>query len=44
MTKEKEFLEIDVVRFDITGINIESKSNGTIIRLSTKKALFRKEY
>ena len=37
MTKEKEFLEIDVVRFDITGINIESKSNGTIIRLSTKK-------
>ena len=35
--KRKEFLEIDVVRFDITGINIESKSNGTIIRLSTKK-------
>jgi hypothetical protein len=34
---KKEFLEIDVVRFDITGINIESKSNGTIIRLATKK-------
>lgn len=35
---KKEFLEIDVVRFDITGINIESKSNGTIIRLATKKS------
>ena len=34
---KKEFLEIDVVKFDITGINIETKSNGTIIRLSTKK-------
>jgi len=34
---KKEFLEIDVIRFDITGINIESKSNGTIIRLATKK-------
>jgi len=34
---KKRFLEIDVVRFDITGINIESKSNGTIIRLATKK-------
>ena len=34
---KKEFLEIDIVRFDITGINIESKSNGTIIRLATKK-------
>ena len=34
---KREFLEIDVVRFDITGINIESKSNGTIIRLATKK-------
>ena len=33
----KRFLEIDVVRFDIADINIESKSNGTIIRLSTKK-------
>ncbi len=34
---KKRFLEIDVVKFDITDINIESKSNGTIIRLSTKK-------
>jgi N-acetylmuramoyl-L-alanine amidase len=34
---KKEYLEIDVVRFDITGIKIESKSNGTIIRLATKK-------
>ena len=34
---KREFLEIDIVRFDITGINIESKSNGTIIRLATKK-------
>ena len=34
---KKKFLEIDVVRFNITSINIESKSNGTIIRLATKK-------
>ncbi len=34
---KKRYLEIDVVKFDITGINIETKSNGTIIRLSTKK-------
>mgnify|MGYP003320187369 CR=1 FL=1 len=34
---KREFLEIDIVRFYITGINIESKSNGTIIRLATKK-------
>ena len=33
----REFLDIDVVRFNITGINIESKSNGTIIKLNTRK-------
>jgi N-acetylmuramoyl-L-alanine amidase len=35
--QKKEFLDIDVVRFNITGIDIEEKSNGTIIRLSTRK-------
>jgi len=35
--KKKEFLDIDVVRFNITGIAIEEKSNGTIIRLKTRK-------
>lgn len=34
---KKEFLDIDVVRFNITGINIDVKSNGTIIRLNTRK-------
>tara|TARA_B100000315_G_scaffold185785_1_gene174947 strand:+ start:353 stop:1828 length:1476 start_codon:yes stop_codon:yes gene_type:complete len=34
---EKEFLDIDVVRFNITGIDIEEKANGTIIRLKTRK-------
>ena len=37
---KKELLEIDVVRFNITGINIDVKSNGTIIRLPTKKTFF----
>jgi len=35
--RKKELLDIDVVRFNITGIDIEEKSNGTIIRLSTRK-------
>ncbi len=34
---KKEFLDIDVVRFNITGIHIDVKSNGTIIRLTTRK-------
>jgi N-acetylmuramoyl-L-alanine amidase len=34
---KKELLEIDVVRFNINDINIDVKSNGTIIRLDTKK-------
>ena len=34
---KKELLEIDIVRFNITDINIDVKSNGTIIHLSTKK-------
>ena len=34
---EKEFLDIDIVRFNITGIDIEEKANGTIIRLKTRK-------
>ena len=34
---KKELLEIDVVHFNITDINIDVKSNGTIIRLNTKK-------
>ena len=34
---KKEFLDIDVVRFNITGITIDVKSNGTIIRLNTRK-------
>ena len=33
----KEFLDIDIIRFNITGIHIDVKSNGTIIRLTTKK-------
>ena len=37
---KKELLEIDVVRFNITDINIDVKSNGTIIRLPTKKTFF----
>jgi len=35
---KKELLEIDIVRFNITDINIDVKSNGTIIRLKTKKS------
>ena len=35
--KNKEFLDIDIVRFNITDIDIEEKSNGTIIRLTTRK-------
>ena len=34
---KKELLEIDVIRFNITDIDIDVKSNGTIIRLKTKK-------
>jgi len=34
--KKKEFLDIDIVRFNIMGIAIEEKSNGTIIRLKTR--------
>ena len=34
---KKELLEIDVVHFNITDITIDVKSNGTIIRLNTKK-------
>ena len=33
----KEFLDIDIIRFNITGIHIDVKSNGTIIRLTTKQ-------
>ena len=33
----KEFLDIDIIRFNITGLHIDVKSNGTIIRLTTKK-------
>ena len=35
---KKELLEIDVIRFNITDINIDVKSNGTIIHLNSKKA------
>lgn len=35
--KTKEFLDIDVVRFNIIGMQVESKSNGTIIKLNTRK-------
>ena len=34
---KKEFLDIDIVRFNINNIHIDVKSNGTIIRLETKK-------
>ena len=34
---KKELLEIDVIRFNITDIKIDVKSNGTIIHLNTKK-------
>ena len=37
---KKELLEIDVVRSNITDISIDVKSNGTIIRLPTKKTFF----
>ena len=33
----KKLLEIDVIKYDITKIAIDVKSNGTIIRLGTKK-------
>ena len=35
---KKELLDIDVIKFNISGIHIETKSNGTIIKLETKKA------
>ena len=35
--KNKEFLDIDIVRFNITDIDIKEKSNGTIIHLTTRK-------
>ncbi len=34
---KKEFLDIDIVRYNITGIHVDVKSNGTIIRLTTRK-------
>ena len=34
---DKALLEIDVIKYDITSIDIDVKSNGTIIRLGTKK-------
>ncbi len=34
---KKALLEIDVIKYDITSIDIDVKSNGTIIRLGTKK-------
>jgi Copper amine oxidase N-terminal domain. len=33
----KELLEIDIIRFNITDIKIDVKSNGTIIHLATRK-------
>ena len=36
--QNKEILEIDVIKFNITDISIDIKSNGTIIRLATKNA------
>ena len=33
----RELLEIDVIKYDITDILIDVKSNGTIIKLKTKK-------
>ena len=33
----REILEINVIKYDITDIDIDVKSNGTIIRLGTKK-------
>ena len=33
----RELLEIDVIKYDITDISIDVKSNGTIIKLKTKK-------
>ena len=35
---KKELLDIDVIKFNISGIHIETKTNGTIIKLETKKA------
>ena len=34
---KKELLEIDIIRFNVTNISIDVKSNGTIIHLATKK-------
>ena len=34
---QKELLEIDIIRFNVTNISIDVKSNGTIIHLATKK-------
>ena len=36
--EKKELLNIDVIKFNISGIHIETKSNGTIIKLETKKS------
>ena len=33
----REILEVNVIKYDITNIDIDVKSNGTIIRLETKK-------
>jgi N-acetylmuramoyl-L-alanine amidase len=35
---KKELLDIDVIKFNISAVHIETKSNGTIIKLETKKA------
>ena len=35
---KREFLDVDVVQFTITAIDVEEKSNGTIVRLKTRKA------
>ena len=34
---QKELLEIDIIRFNVTNLSIDVKSNGTIIHLATKK-------
>ena len=35
---KKELLDIDVIKFNISGVHIDTKSNGTIIKLETKKS------
>ena len=35
---KREILEIDIIRYNITNIAIDVKSNGTIIKLATKKS------